>query len=42
LETLTNHLREWRAKDPAAALTWLETQTALTPEQTARLLKITP
>jgi hypothetical protein len=41
LETLTNHLREWRAKDPAAARTWLESQTALTPEQTAVLLKTT-
>lgn len=38
LETITNHLREWRAQDPAAAQTWLETQTALTPEQTAALL----
>jgi hypothetical protein len=42
LETITNHVREWRAQDPAAARTWLETQTALTPEQTAALLSPPP
>ena len=42
LETITNHVREWRAQDPAAARTWLETQTALTPEQTVALLSPPP
>lgn len=36
--TLTNHVREWLAKDPAAARAWIESSTALTPAQTAALL----
>jgi hypothetical protein len=35
---LANHVREWLAKDPAAARAWLDSSSALTPDQRAALL----
>ncbi len=35
---ITRHVQEWLTKDPAAARAWLETNSALTPEQAATLL----
>ena len=37
-ETLTRHVRDWLAKDPAAARAWLESAPALTPAQRASIL----
>lgn len=36
--TLENHVREWLAADQAGARAWLESNTALSPEQAAKLL----
>lgn len=38
-EALATHVREWLAKDPAAAKAWLESHDALTPAQAAALLQ---
>jgi len=37
-ETLTRHVRDWLAKDPAAARSWLESSSAFTPAERAALL----
>lgn len=37
-ETLTAHVRDWLTKDPAAAKSWLESSSALTPAEAAALL----
>ena len=39
LESLGEHFQHWLQKDPPAARAWLDTHDALSPEQTARLLK---
>ena len=41
-ETLTRHVKEWLTKDPAAARAWLESSSALSPEQAAILLAPAP
>jgi hypothetical protein len=38
VQLVGSHVREWLAKDPAAARAWLDTHDALTPEQSAALL----
>jgi hypothetical protein len=38
-ENLEEHLHHWLQKDPRAARAWLDTHDALSPEQTAQLLK---
>ncbi len=38
VETLTRHVRDWLAKDPAAARAWVEASSALTPAQRTAIL----
>ena len=41
-EFVTAHARSWLTQDPAAAKAWLESSSALTPEQAAALLAAAP